>query len=325
MRSTLLCFAALFVADGALGFTAMPSASTLRSFQPSLRAVSGPRDHLVGRTALKMELEKIEMVNLKGHTATIYPFGAVVGSYKAPHEVFFIRPDAKMDGSKPISGGVPHCFPQFGPGEIQQHGFARNLVWRVATDMSSEKENPSVTMELVDNAETMAMWPNKFKASYRVGLDDDRLDCELTITNTDAKPWNFQAALHTYLATSDVNKAEVRGAFKGASFLNKMQTPPTTTKEERSVIKFEKETDSVYEGVAGEVVFYDGVKPEQSVTIRNLKGWEDTVLWSPYGNEGMGYKNFACVESVKAATPVTLAPGESWSSAVSFVPGAPKA
>ncbi|KAJ1491297.1 hypothetical protein T484DRAFT_1883000 [Baffinella frigidus] len=87
MRSTLLCFAALFVADGALGFTAMPSASTLRSFQPSLRAVSGPRDHLVGRTALKMELEKIEMVNLKGHTATIYPFGAVVGSYKAPHEV----------------------------------------------------------------------------------------------------------------------------------------------------------------------------------------------------------------------------------------------
>ena len=26
-------------------------------------------------------------VNLKGHTATIYPFGAVVGSYKAPHEV----------------------------------------------------------------------------------------------------------------------------------------------------------------------------------------------------------------------------------------------
>lgn len=30
-----------------------------------------------------------------------------------------------MDGSKPISGGVPHCFPQFGPGEIQQHGFLR--------------------------------------------------------------------------------------------------------------------------------------------------------------------------------------------------------
>jgi hypothetical protein len=80
-----------------------------------------------------------------GHSATIYPFGACVTSYKAPHEVLFIRPDAKFDGTvswknarfwcldetsntthinvnqpiqmlisllcifqKPISGGVPH-------------------------------------------------------------------------------------------------------------------------------------------------------------------------------------------------------------------------
>ena len=42
-----------------------------------------------------------------------------------------VRPDAKMDGSKPISGGIPHCFPQFGPGAIQQHGFARNETWEV--------------------------------------------------------------------------------------------------------------------------------------------------------------------------------------------------
>lgn len=31
----------------------------------------------------------------------------------------------------------------------------------------------------------------------------------------------------------------------------------------------------------------------------NEAGWEDTVIWSPYGNEGMGYNNFVCVESVK--------------------------
>jgi len=321
MRFTLPILAAFLVADGALGFTAAPGVSTIRSFKPSLRTAAGPRDHLTGRTALKMDLDTIELKHTNGHSATIYPFGACVGSYKAPHEVLFIRPDAKMDGSKPISGGVPHCFPQFGPGEIQQHGFARNLVWKVSNDMSKDKENPSVTMELVENEETMAMWPNKFKAVYRVGLDEDRLDCELTVTNTDDKAWDFQAALHTYFATSDIDKAEVRGAFKGSSFLDKMQDPPTTTKETRSVIKFDKEVDSVYEGVAGEVQFVDGVKPEQSVTIRNIKGWEDTVLWSPYGNEGMGYKKFACVESVKAAKPQKLAPGESWTSAVSFVPG----
>lgn len=42
-------------------------------------------------------------------------------------EVLYVRPDAVFDKSKPISGGVPICFPQFGPGPMQQHGFARNL------------------------------------------------------------------------------------------------------------------------------------------------------------------------------------------------------
>ena len=32
---------------------------------------------------------------------------------------------------RPISGGIPFCFPQFGPGAIQQHGFARNLDWEI--------------------------------------------------------------------------------------------------------------------------------------------------------------------------------------------------
>jgi len=62
--------------------------------------------------------------------------------------VLFVRPDAKMDGSKPISGGIPHCFPQFGPGKIQQHGFARNLVWKVVS-----KSDKAITLELTDNAE----------------------------------------------------------------------------------------------------------------------------------------------------------------------------
>ena len=35
------------------------------------------------------------------------------------------------------------------------------------------------------------------------------------------------------------------------------------------------------------------------LSVLNTAGYEDTVLWSPYGDEGMGYDNFVCVESVK--------------------------
>jgi len=262
-------------------------------------------------------LETVELKSGKA-SATVYPFGATVASYKAPHEVLFCRPDAKFDGSKPISGGIPHCFPQFGPGEIQQHGFARNLVWKVVS-----KSDKDITLELTDNAETMAMWPNKFQALYKVTLADAKLNCEMTVKNTDDKAWDFQAALHTYFHVNDIDKCEVQGKFKGSPHLNRMADPPATTPETREAIRFEAEVDSCYEGVSGKVVFVDEVKPEQSVTIDNLKGWEDTVLWSPYGNEGMGYKNFACVESVKAVKPQTLKPGESWTSSVDIVPGKP--
>lgn len=47
------------------------------------------------------------------------------------------------------------------------------------------------------------------------------------------------------------------------------------------------------------------------LTVMNTAGYEDTVIWNPYGNEGMGYNNFVCVESVKF-DPVTLEGGNSW-------------
>lgn len=44
----------------------------------------------------------------------VYLHGAVVASWKqaSGDEVLYVRPDAVFDKSKPISGGIPHCFPQ---------------------------------------------------------------------------------------------------------------------------------------------------------------------------------------------------------------------
>ena len=40
---------------------------------------------------------------------------------------------------------------------------------------------------------------------------------------------------------------------------------------------------------------------KSQLAVLNTAGWEDTVLWSPYGDEGMGFDNFVCVESVKVS------------------------
>ncbi|RRT75041.1 hypothetical protein B296_00011047 [Ensete ventricosum] len=54
--------------------------------------------------------------------AEIYLFGGCITSWKVSNgkDLLFVRPDAVFNGKKPISGGIPHCFPQFGPGPIQQ-------------------------------------------------------------------------------------------------------------------------------------------------------------------------------------------------------------
>lgn len=120
----------------------------------------------------------------------------------APTQVLYIRPDSKLDGSKPISGGIPivrsrtrvaahtrrrthhvalllppvpppphahraQCFPIFGPGSMQQHGFARNQAWSVLSssgDVNPDYPEPSVTLRLSETAYSLAMWPHHFQA-----------------------------------------------------------------------------------------------------------------------------------------------------------------
>jgi D-hexose-6-phosphate mutarotase len=66
-------------------------------------------------------LKKVLLKTLTGDEAEIYTLGGCVTSFKCnDYDCLFVRPDAKLDGSKPISGGLSQCFPQFGPGAIQQ-------------------------------------------------------------------------------------------------------------------------------------------------------------------------------------------------------------
>eukprot|EP00304_Pavlova_gyrans_P002456 CAMPEP_0206046620 /NCGR_PEP_ID=MMETSP1466-20131121/19110_1 /ASSEMBLY_ACC=CAM_ASM_001126 /TAXON_ID=44452 /ORGANISM="Pavlova gyrans, Strain CCMP608" /LENGTH=354 /DNA_ID=CAMNT_0053421601 /DNA_START=15 /DNA_END=1079 /DNA_ORIENTATION=- len=259
----------------------------------------------------KEGLSTITLAHSNGDTALVYTFGACVTSYKHKGvETLMVRPDAKMDGSKPISGGIPHCFPQFGPGEIQQHGFARNLEWEVAST-SDDADGPSVVLRLTDNAETMAMWPYAFEALYTITLTADELKTEFVVKNTGDKAFSFTSALHSYFDVSAIKNLEIEGNFDNARYLDKMASPPATLVHSGSTIKISKETDQVFTGVAGQVLLKDSGK-KTKLAIKTEYGWRDTVLWNPYGNEGMGYDKFVCAEAACASFPVTVQPGNSW-------------
>jgi len=251
-------------------------------------------------------LEYVRLAN-GDSTSDIYLFGGVVTSYvKEGVEYIAVRPDAKTDGSKPISGGLSHCWPQFGPGEIQQHGFARNVNWAIESQTDT-----SVELSLVPSDYTKEMWDKEFKCTFTVTLEDDQLSTKMNVDNVGAEDsFDFQAALHSYFTVSSLENLEIAGSFQGKEFLNKMVGDEGEMQtEDREAITISEEYDRVYMGVNDPVLNDKGTG--KALSVLNTAGYDDTVLWNPYGDEGMGYNNFVCVESVKFDK-VTLAAGESW-------------
>ena len=64
--------------------------------------------------------------------------------------------------------------------------------------------------------------PHAFKAVYAVSLHGEMLRTDLRIINTGDKPFEFTAALHTYIEVLDIKKASVKG-LKDLEYLDKVQ------------------------------------------------------------------------------------------------------
>ena len=130
----------------------------------------------------------------------ISKYGATITSWRVNDiELIFVSPKAKLDGTKAIRGGVPICFPSFGPWAAgPQHGFARTSIWEVTdTKDMNDQEDMSVTLTL---NETSA-WDEKFELKYTVTLKESSLELSLSVTNNNLEtktPFQFTTALHTY-------------------------------------------------------------------------------------------------------------------------------
>ncbi|CAA7401971.1 unnamed protein product [Spirodela intermedia] len=298
-RAFSSCFLSTIRGGAAATMSASQGTVSTASLVESVRVVEGNGG-----------LPVIKLNSAGGSEAELYLFGGCITSWTIPSgkDLLFVRPDAVFDKKKPISGGIPHCFPQFGPGPIQQHGFARNLDWSVVGAENVEGD-PAVTLELRDNPYSRAMWDFSFQALYKVTLSSKSLVTVLTITNTDSKPFSFTGALHTYFRAS-IEGVSVRG-LKGCRTLNKDPDPvnPVEGVEEREAVVFPGFVDCIYLDAPGEVVLENGLGNALSIRNRN---WSDAVLWNPHRQMESCYRNFVCVENAKIGN-VELEPEQSWS------------
>lgn len=249
---------------------------------------------------------KLEMDN--GAKAIVRTFGCNAFTYitKDGIEVMGKRADAvdPRSDDKPYAGGAPHCFPQFGPGAILQHGFARGMKF-IPEERAKKLSFDRMIFKLVHTEESLKVWPYNFEYRVDVTLRADCLEWDLIVINLDDKPFDVTLGMHNYFDVSSLKNVVVSGAFSGVPTVDK--TSGATGTASSNEIKVSAPIDMLYKGVKGPVTITDTGKGTKT-TIES-KGYPDVVVWSPFGNDAMGYDKFICVEPV-LSTPMNMPVGK---------------
>ncbi|KAJ2772417.1 hypothetical protein IWQ57_001774, partial [Coemansia nantahalensis] len=175
----------------------------------SLSAAATSVAHVAGADGAT---ERVVLRCPDGASAEVYLYGATITSWKSRGaERLFVSALAKLDGSRPIRGGIPLVFPQFGPGELPQHGFARTRKWEL---VSTEARGISAVanLELRDDETTRASaWPYAFSLRYTITLTATTLSAIMKIENFDDREFSFTALQHTYFGVPDIAATTVTG------------------------------------------------------------------------------------------------------------------
>lgn len=150
-------------------------------------------------------------------SAEIYLQGAHVTAWTPAggDPVLWMSQHSNFAPGAAIRGGVPVCFPWFGPdpaGVGPLHGFARTAPWTL-DEVRQQDEDVVLVLSLGDADipdDQARTWPDEFRARYTVAVGAT-LTLSLEVTNPGTSAITFQEAFHTYLAVGDVGAATIRG------------------------------------------------------------------------------------------------------------------
>lgn len=253
-------------------------------------------------------LKEYVLENDNGAKAIVRTFGGNAFTYitKDGIEVMGKRADAvdiKSD-SAPYAGGAPHCFPQFGPGALMQHGFARGMAF-VPEERAKKLSFDRMIFKLIPTEETKKVFHHEFEYRFDITLRADCLEWDIVIINEGSEPFDITLGLHTYFDVSSLKNVVIEGAFSGKATVDKTSGATGTATSDKITVT--GPIDTLYKGLTTPITITDSGKGTK--TTLEAKGYADRVIWSPYGNEAMGYDKFICVEPV-SASPVTIPVGK---------------
>jgi D-hexose-6-phosphate mutarotase len=259
-------------------------------------------------------------VNGRHGAAQIYLHGAHLAAWQPSHALgpvlwmsahSFFRPD------KPIRGGVPICFPWFGPHRgdrtVPAHGFGRLTPWTLCDAGETPDGTVNLTLQLEDD-NASSVWPHYFHADLRLSIGRT-LTLAFFVDNPDSIAFSFEEALHTYFSVSNIDEVSVSG-LENTEYFDKVAG--SRQRQGPDPIRFSGETDRVYLDTQAPCTIHD---PGMNRRITIAKhGSASTVVWNPWVQKARAMADFGddewpgmlCIETANVGdAAVTLRPGDS--------------
>lgn len=249
----------------------------------------------------------------------IYLHGAHVTSWKpAGHEpVLWMSRSSLFQPGRPIRGGVPICFPWFGPHDSDPsapaHGFARTALWEV--NEARLTTEGGVLLSLRAGIEPFAV-------SFTVEFGSElRMTLTTALAPGVSTSHRFEDALHTYLSVSDVRNVSISG-LEQTRYIDKVdgaQEKPAAG----AAIQFSGETDRVYINTDSECLLEDQAR-QRTIAV-SKSGSLSTVVWNPWIAKSARMPDFGdhewpemvCIETANVGiNAIELAPNMSHSTNV---------
>lgn len=218
-------------------------------------------------------------------------------------EALWLSGNTPFKNGVALRGGVPICWPWFGPAAQQglpAHGFARNLAWTLKAHNEDDK-GVVLTFELHSSEASRQYWPHDFTlfARYKLGKT-----CEIELEAHG--DFETTSALHTYFNVGDIHAVKVSGL--GDRFIDKVNNAQEDALTD-GVQTFPDRTDRVYLNPEACSVIHDSALNRTIEVIHHHH--TNVVAWNPgpalsasmTDMPDDGYKTFVCVESACATAP----------------------
>lgn len=250
-------------------------------------------------------------------TALLSLYGGQVLAFKptgTADDLLFVSDNAYYKAGKAIKGGIPICWPWFGPDPEGQgrpnHGFVRNRLWQVKATAALPSGATQIVLGCSDTDETRKLWPYAFELTLEITVGRT-LQLVLVSRNLSDRPCDITQALHTYFTVGDITQTTVQG-LDGTTYIDKVDNGKV--KPQSGPVAIAEEVDRIYQGVPAELMIEDAALNRQ---IRlTATGNQTAVVWNPWVELSAksgdltddAYQKFICVETTNAADDVVTVP-----------------